>query len=62
MTSIGDDVNDVELLSNVGCAACPCDAHPTITRIENIRMMSLKGGKGAVREFIDFILGVNNNG
>ena len=53
---IGDDVNDAELLSEVGCAACPNDAHPIIQQIRNIKKMSNKGGQGAVREFIDILL------
>ncbi len=56
---IGDDINCKELLKNVGLAACPNDSHNTIKEIDNIKIMSKKGGYGAVREFSDFIL--NNN-
>ena len=52
----GDDVNDAELLSEVGCAACPNDAHPDIKKINNIKILSQNGGNGAVREFVDIIL------
>ena len=50
---IGDDINDFEILSAVGLKACPADALPKIKNIPNIKIMSLKGGEGAVREFID---------
>ncbi len=53
---IGDDVNDKELLKKVGYPACPNDAHKSITEIPNIKKMSLNGGSGAVREFIDCLL------
>lgn len=53
---IGDDVNDLELLKVVGHAACPADAHIAVKNIANIKILSLKGGAGAVREFIDNLL------
>lgn len=54
---IGDDVNDLELLSNVGLAACPQNAVDEIKGIQNIHILNAKGGEGAVREFIErFVL------
>ncbi len=53
---IGDDINCKELLENVGLAACPSNSVDTIKSIENIHVLNKKGGEGAVREFIDFIL------
>lgn len=53
---IGDDVNCAELLSNAGTAACPADAMPQVKRIPGIRIMTLKGGEGCVREFINQLL------
>ncbi len=53
---IGDDINCKELLLNVGLAACPSDSHSNIKKIENIKIMSKKGGEGVVREFSDLIL------
>ena len=50
---IGDDINDFEILSAVGLKACPADALKKIKEIPGIKTMSLKGGEGAVREFID---------
>ena len=53
---IGDDINCFELLSNVGFAACPADAVEKIKKIDGISILKTKGGKGAVREFVDKIL------
>ena len=53
---IGDDVNCLELLSKVGLAACPSNSSKLILDIENIHKMNNKGGEGAVREFIDYLI------
>ena len=53
---IGDDVNCAELLCNAGIAACPADAMPQVKRIDGIHVMSLRGGEGCVREFINQLL------
>lgn len=54
---IGDDVNCLDLLSAVGFAACPADAHSQVKAIPGIVQMQLNGGKGCVREWTDIILG-----
>ena len=54
---IGDDINDFELLNAVKYKACPNDAVKKIKNIEGIKILEHKGGDGAVREFIDFLLG-----
>lgn len=53
---IGDDINCIELLSNVGLAACPANALPKVKAIPNIIHLEKKGGAGAVREFAELIL------
>ena len=53
---IGDDINCVELLSQVGFAACPVDACEQVKKIPGIRVMSRKGGEGCVREFCEHML------
>lgn len=53
---IGDDINCKELLEAVGVCACPKNALPSIKSIPNIIELSLRGGDGAVREFVDIIL------
>lgn len=54
---IGDDVNCYELLSNVGYAACPENALRKIKSVPGITQLSKKGGDGAVREWVELILG-----
>ena len=56
MAYIGDDINDFELLSSVGWAACPANALPKIKNIPGITHISKPGGSGAVREFTEMIL------
>ncbi len=53
---IGDDINCTDLLSAVGLCACPNDAIPEVKKIRNIKILSVKGGEGAVREFVEYIL------
>ena len=55
---IGDDINCIELLKNVGIAACPNDAITEVKKIKNINIMKSNGGYGAVREFISKILDI----
>lgn len=57
---IGDDVNCKELLENVGICACPNDAQEEIKKIPQIIILNKNGGHGAVREFINMILVINN--
>lgn len=53
---IGDDVNDVELLSKVGFAACPNDACEEVKIVPEIELMTRNGGQGCVREVVEIIL------
>ena len=53
---IGDDINDFELLSAVKYKACPADAVKKIKSIPDIMILEHKGGDGAVREFIEYLL------
>jgi len=53
---IGDDLNCINLLKEVGFAACPSDAVHEVKSISGIRVLNTKGGYGAVREFIETIL------
>jgi len=53
---IGDDVNCMEALQNVGWAACPSDAVKKIKDLPNILILSKKGGEGCVREFVERVL------
>lgn len=49
---IGDDINDLEVMQNVGFSACPADAVPRVKRQVDL-VLQTKGGHGCVREFID---------
>jgi N-acylneuraminate cytidylyltransferase len=53
---IGDDTNDKDVLSAVGIAACPNDAVDDVINIPEIYITKKKGGRGAVREFIDLLI------
>ncbi|PZX14281.1 N-acylneuraminate cytidylyltransferase [Breznakibacter xylanolyticus] len=53
---IGDDINCLDLLSQVGLAACPSDAVDQVKRIPGIHILSKKGGEGVVRELADYVL------
>lgn len=53
---IGDDINCIDLLSFVGVAGCPADAHQKVKDIIGIKVMTKKGGEGCVREFIEEVL------
>ncbi len=52
---IGDDINDIELLSEVGFAACPADACAQVKAVAGIQVMQKNGGDGCVREFVEKI-------
>ncbi len=52
---IGDDIGDAEVMGMVGFSAAVGDAHPLIKRISHY-ISKRYGGRGAVREVIDFIL------
>jgi 3-deoxy-D-manno-octulosonate 8-phosphate phosphatase (KDO 8-P phosphatase) len=49
---IGDDLNDLALMQEIGFSACPSDAHRTIKSYVDL-ILTKKGGEGCVREFID---------
>lgn len=49
---IGDDLNDLDIMKEVGITACPADAVKTILDYVDIPL-SRNGGDGCVREFID---------
>jgi len=53
---IGDDINCLELLNAVGCAACPNDAVPVVKNIPGIVITKAAGGHGAVREFVEAVI------
>ncbi|NLK62521.1 MAG: HAD-IIIA family hydrolase [Fusobacteria bacterium] len=52
---IGDDINDLGIMKQVGFAASPNDCVTEIKKISHM-ISSKNGGEGAVREIIEFIL------
>lgn len=53
---IGDDLNDIAVLSKVGIAGVPASAPEYLKRLANIRLAK-NGGEGAFREFVETIFG-----
>jgi len=53
---IGDDLNDMEVLSKVGFAGVPSSAPTYVKALANIPL-SKKGGEGVFREFVEVLIG-----
>lgn len=49
---IGDDINDLDIMSEVGLSACPADSVKEIKKISQI-ILTRKGGDACIREFLD---------
>lgn len=49
---IGDDVNDLSIMNEVGFKVCPADAVNVVKHVVDV-VLSKKGGDGCVRELID---------
>lgn len=56
---IGDDLGDLDVIKEVGFAGAVANAHAIIKEHSHYHCR-LEGGKGAVREFIEFILTVQD--
>ena len=52
---IGDDVNDLAMFSQSGLRFAPSDANAYVKKHADI-VLNARGGEGAVREMIDFII------
>ena len=57
---IGDDINDLETLKEVGFSATPADGMPQVAAVVDY-ICQKKGGEGAVREIIEMILEVQRS-
>ena len=53
---IGDDLNDMDVLSKVGFAGVPVSAPENVKQLANVPL-SKKGGEGVFREFVEVIIG-----
>ena len=56
---LGDDINDLANILSVGWGACPCQAAEKVKLAADIKLHA-KGGQGAIREFVEFIIQFNN--
>ncbi len=56
---IGDDLNDYKMLKEAGLSFTPADGSSYIKNIANI-VLSKKGGEGAIREMIEYIIKKDN--
>ncbi len=52
---IGDDMNDYGMLKASNISFAPCDANKRVLDIVTVKL-SKRGGEGAVREMIDYLL------
>ena len=51
---IGNDLNDLSVMSRCGYSACPADSHPRIKEIATFRLEK-NGGSGILREILEEI-------
>lgn len=56
---VGDDINDIEVLRYVGVPCCVADAQEAVQEAASY-ICRKRGGEGAVREIVDFLLRANN--
>lgn len=56
---IGDDLADLPALAIAGLAACPADAAPEVRCVAHF-VSTYPGGRGAVRDIVEFILKSQN--
>lgn len=54
---IGDDLNDLEIMKCVGVCGCPADAVEKVKEVSDF-VSSHNGGDGAVREFVEYLIGL----
>ncbi len=60
IAAMGDDIPDIPILKTCGVSGAPKDAVPEVKLIVDF-VSTKEGGKGAVREFIDFLLKEKGN-
>lgn len=54
---MGDDLNDLEVMSKVGLVGCPLDAVEKVKEVASF-ISKKKGGEGCVREFCDYFIDI----
>jgi 3-deoxy-D-manno-octulosonate 8-phosphate phosphatase (KDO 8-P phosphatase) len=55
---IGDDLNDLDAMSYCGFTACPADAVDAVRKAAKY-VCKANGGRGAVREFVEYLLSLS---
>jgi 3-deoxy-D-manno-octulosonate 8-phosphate phosphatase KdsC-like HAD superfamily phosphatase len=55
---LGNDLNDLPVMSKAGCAVAPIDAHPLILSTAHC-VIPQRGGEGFVRAFVEKFLGID---
>jgi len=56
---IGDDLGDLEVIRSVGFSGAVADAHPIVKKSAHY-ICKKRGGRGAFREFIEYIIGAQD--
>jgi len=54
----GNDLNDLEVMQNVGFSIAPSDAHPVIKDMAS-KVIDCRGGDHFVRQGVEFLLGIS---
>jgi YrbI family 3-deoxy-D-manno-octulosonate 8-phosphate phosphatase len=54
----GNDLNDLEVMQNVGFSIAPSNAHPVIKNIAS-KVLDCRGGDHFVRQGVEFLLGIS---
>jgi len=57
---IGDDVNDIDIMTQVGISFTPLDGNDKVKNIAD-KICTCKGGDGVFREVTDFLLSFHKN-
>ena len=55
---LGNDLNDLPVMRRSGYSVAPLDAHPKVCEVADLVLTKI-GGKGAVREFIESFLRID---
>jgi len=55
---LGNDLNDLPVMRDVGFSVAPMDAHPRVQETADL-VLNFCGGAGFVRNFIEQLLGIN---
>lgn len=55
---IGNDLNDLDVMTASGISACPSDSHPRIRAVATF-VLEARGGEGVAREIAERLLGID---